>query len=47
MMHPALWQLLWFDLRGSFRNLLAIRRNWRRVGLLLFMLLFVGVILGT
>jgi hypothetical protein len=47
MMHPALWQLLWFDLRGSFRNLLAIRRNWRRVGLLLFMLLFLGVILGT
>lgn len=41
-MHPALWQLLWFDLRSSLRGLLAMRRNWRRVGLLIFMFVFVG-----
>lgn len=42
-MHPALWQLLWFDLRGGLRGLVDIRRSWRRLALLVLMLLFVGL----
>jgi hypothetical protein len=45
-MHPALWQLLWFDFRGSFRGLLDVRKNWRQIFLLLMMLLFVGLFVG-
>ncbi|MCA9158334.1 MAG: hypothetical protein KDA72_08410, partial [Planctomycetales bacterium] len=44
-MHRALWQLLWFDLRGSLRGVLGLRRNWRQLFLLLLMLVFVGSIL--
>lgn len=39
-MHLALWQLLWFDLRGSLRGLANLRRNWRQSALLLLMILF-------
>lgn len=46
-MHPALWKLLWFDLRGSFRSLLQVRRSWRKLLLLLFMLVFVGLFVGS
>ncbi len=42
-MHPALWQLLWFDLRGGFRGLSNVRRNWRRLVLLALMLVFIGL----
>ncbi len=41
-MHRALWQLLWFDLRGSLRGVLGLRKNWRQLFLLLLMLVFVG-----
>ena len=46
-MHRALWQLLWFDLLGSVRGLLDLHRNWRRLGLALLMLLFVGLLLSS
>ena len=46
-MHTALWQLLWFDFRGSLRGLLSLRKNWRQLGLLLLMLLFVGLFLSA
>ena len=46
-MHFALWQLLWFDLRGSLRGLLSIRRNWRQLGLLLLMLLVVAFLMSA
>ena len=41
-MHSALWQLLWFDLRGSLRGLANIRRNFRQVILFLLVLAFIG-----
>lgn len=41
-MHPALWQLLWFDIRGSVRGLQSVRKNWRQLVLFLLMLAFVG-----
>lgn len=44
-MHRALWQLLWFDLRGSLRGLLSLHRNWRQMVLFLLMILFVGFLL--
>lgn len=43
-MHRALWQLLWFDFRGSLRGLLNVHRNWRQLFLVLLMLVFVGSI---
>ena len=46
-MHVALWKLLWFDLRGSFRSLLQLRRSWRKLLLLLFMLIFVGLFVAS
>lgn len=46
-MHPALWKLLWFDIRGSFRGLLQVRRSWRKLLLLLFMLIFVGLFVAS
>ncbi len=42
-MHAALWKLLWFDLCGSFRGLLQVRRSWRKLLLLLLMLAFMGL----
>lgn len=44
-MHRALWQLLWFDLRGSLRGILNLHRNWRQLILALLMLVFVGSML--
>ncbi len=44
-MHKALWQLLWFDFRGSLRGLLNLHRNWRQLFLVILMLLFVGSLL--
>ncbi len=46
-MHPALWKLLWFDIRGSFRGLLQLRRNWRKLLLLALMLVFVGLFVAS
>ncbi|MDX1930150.1 MAG: putative ABC exporter domain-containing protein, partial [Pirellulaceae bacterium] len=46
-MHAALWKLLWFDLRGSFRSLLQLRRSWRKLLLFLFMLVFVGLFIAS
>ena len=46
-MHPALWKLLWFDLLGSFRGLLQVRKSWRKVVLLLLMLVFVGLFVAS
>jgi len=46
-MHAALWKLLWFDIRGSFRSLLQVRRSWRKLLLLLFMLIFVGLFVAS
>ncbi len=46
-MHAALWKLLWFDIRGSFRGLLQVRRSWRKLLLLLFMLVFVGLFVAS
>lgn len=42
-MHTALWQLLWFDLRGTLRELLNIRRNWRQLVLFFLMMFFIGL----
>lgn len=42
-MHVALWQLMWLDLRGTFRRLSNVRSSWRQLVLLLFMLLFAGL----
>ena len=39
-MHTALWQLIWLDLRGSFRALSQIRRSWKQIFLFGMMLLF-------
>jgi len=46
-MHAALWKLLWFDIRGSFRGLHQVRRSWRKLLLLLFMLIFVGIFVAS
>ena len=46
-MHPALWKLLWLDFRGSFRGLLQVRKNWRKVMLLVLMLVFVGLFVAS
>lgn len=46
-MHAALWKLLWFDLRGSFRSLLQLRRSWRKLLLFLFMLVFAGLFIAS
>lgn len=45
-MHPALWQLLWFDFRGSMRGLLNVRKSWRQVVLLVLMLAFAGMFIS-
>lgn len=44
-MHTALWQLLWFDIRGTLRSLANIRKNWRQLALMLLILAFVGLML--
>ncbi len=46
-MHAALWQLLWFDARGSLRGLMNIRRNWRQLVLFVLMLGFIGLFIGV
>ncbi len=46
-MHSALWQLLWFDVRGWFRGLLSLRKNLRQLFLVLLMFLFVGLMLSA
>ncbi len=46
-MHPALWKLLWFDIRGSFRALFQVRHSWRKLLLLLLMLVFIGLFVAS
>lgn len=41
-MHPALWQLIWFDFNGSMKSLLNVRKNWRQLLLMLVLLGFVA-----
>lgn len=41
-MHSALWYLLWIEFRSSLRSMLGLRRNLKRLGLLLMMMLFFG-----
>lgn len=46
-MHSALWRLLWLDLRGSLRQIFRVRRSWRQWLLLLMLLMFVGLFVGS
>ncbi len=46
-MHPALWQLLWFEFRGAARRILDVRKNWKQLALTVLMLLFVGMFLSA
>lgn len=44
-MPTALWQLLWFDLRGTLRALADLRRNWRKMFLFGLVLALIGLML--
>jgi hypothetical protein len=46
-MHPALWQLIWFDLRGAFRGLGQGRRSLKRIILWLMMLACIALFIGS
>lgn len=46
-MHRALWLLLWLDLRSGVRGLFRGKRSWRKLGLLLLLLSFVGLIAAS
>ncbi|MFO1065899.1 MAG: putative ABC exporter domain-containing protein [Pirellulales bacterium] len=46
MMHPALWFLLRLDARSGLRNLVRGKSTWRRIVLALFVLIFIGMIIG-
>ena len=43
-MHRSLWLLLWLDMRSGVRSLFRGKRSWRKLGMLLMVLLFVGMI---
>jgi hypothetical protein len=43
-MHRALWLLLWLDLKSGVRALVRGRSSWRKLGMVLMVLLFVGMI---
>ncbi len=43
-MHRSLWLLLWLDMRSGIRSLLRGKRSWRKLGMVLMVLLFVGMI---
>lgn len=43
-MHRALWLLLWLDMRSGLRSLVRGKRSWRKLGMLLMVMLFVGMI---
>ncbi len=43
-MHRALWLLLWLDMRSGLRGLIRGKRSWRKLGMVLMVLLFVGMI---
>lgn len=44
-MHSALWLLLKLDFKGSLRGFSKILRSWKRLGLLLVIVLLVGLML--
>jgi Putative ABC exporter len=44
-MHKALWFLLKLDFRGSLRGLRSIFTSWKRMTLLLFILLLIGMMI--
>ncbi len=46
-MHPALWKLLWLDFRASWRGVVNVRRKWRQILIVLFMLAFVGLFVAA
>lgn len=46
-MHRALWLLLWLDARSGVRSLYRGKRSWRKVGLMLFVLLFIVLIAAS
>lgn len=46
-MHKALWLLLWLDVRSGARGLFRGKRSWRKIGLVLLLLLFVGLIAAS
>ena len=43
-MHKALWLLLWLDMRSGIRGLTRGKRSWRKGGMMLMVVLFVGMI---
>lgn len=43
-MHRALWLLLWLDMRSGIRALVRGKRSWRKLGMVLMVILFVGMI---
>ncbi len=46
-MHRALWLLLWLDLKSSVRGVFRGRQSWRKIGLLVMLILFVVMIAGS
>lgn len=46
-MHRALWLLLWLDLRSGVRGIFRGKRSWRKLGLVLLVVLFVGLIAAS
>lgn len=43
-MHRALWLLLWLDMRSGLRALVRGKRSWRKLGMALMVVLFIGMI---
>lgn len=43
-MHRALWLLLWLDMRSGLRALVRGKRSWRKLGMVLMVMLFIGMI---
>lgn len=46
-MHKALWLLLWLDMRSGVRGIFRGKRSWRKIGLVLLLLVFVGLIAAS
>jgi hypothetical protein len=46
-MHKALWLLLWLDWRSGIRSVFRGKRSWRKIGLVVLLLLFVGMIAAS
>ncbi len=46
-MHRALWLLIGLDIRSGFRNAFRGKRSWRRIGLVILVFVFVGMIAAS